>query len=355
MRLRRKGLCANLRRVVAEGTSWPRPGSSPRSLRPMWSDTAGLLAPTRNARWRGCARCAAICSIRPSPCTRAGRQAHRRRRRWSSSAAWSTPCAAPSRCRTAWSSATPALPPERRIEFRIGVHLGDVVEESDGDLMGDGVNIAARLEGVAEPGGDLSFRCRLRTGARQAEREFADLGETSLKNIARPVRVYRVRPESGSRTFRAGAPRQAVDRRAAFHEYERRPRAGIFFRRHQRGHHHRALQAALVLRHRPQLVVHLQGQGRPHEAGRRRARRRLCARGQRAQGRRPCAHHGAAQRCRDRQPHLGGALRPRPGRRIRGAGRDHRSDRRRDRAAALCRRNFRAQRKPPDSWTPGTW
>ena len=45
------------------------------------------------------------------------------------------------------------LPPERRIEFRIGVHLGDVVEESDGDLMGDGVNIAARVEGVCEPGG----------------------------------------------------------------------------------------------------------------------------------------------------------------------------------------------------------
>src|SRR5574338_845619 len=45
------------------------------------------------------------------------------------------------------------LPPERRIEFRIGIHLGDVVEESDGDLMGDGVNIAARLEGMSEPGG----------------------------------------------------------------------------------------------------------------------------------------------------------------------------------------------------------
>jgi adenylate cyclase len=44
------------------------------------------------------------------------------------------------------------LPPERRIEFRVGIHLGDVVEESDGDLMGDGVNIAARLEGIAMPG-----------------------------------------------------------------------------------------------------------------------------------------------------------------------------------------------------------
>jgi adenylate cyclase len=45
------------------------------------------------------------------------------------------------------------LPTERRIEFRFGIHLGDVVEESDGDLMGDGVNIAARLEGIAQPGG----------------------------------------------------------------------------------------------------------------------------------------------------------------------------------------------------------
>ena len=53
------------------------------------------------------------------------------------------------------------LPPERRIEFRIGIHLGDVVEEGDGDLMGDGVNIAARLEGICEPGRDLSLRARL--------------------------------------------------------------------------------------------------------------------------------------------------------------------------------------------------
>src|SRR6201993_3219671 len=45
------------------------------------------------------------------------------------------------------------VPPERRIQFRVGIHLGDVVEERDGDLMGDGVNIAARLEGICEPGG----------------------------------------------------------------------------------------------------------------------------------------------------------------------------------------------------------
>ena len=70
----------------------------------------------------------------------------------SSSAAWSMRCAARSRCRRAWSSATRACR-QRGIESRLGIHLGDVVEESDGDLMGDGVNIAARLEGIAEPGG----------------------------------------------------------------------------------------------------------------------------------------------------------------------------------------------------------
>ena len=56
------------------------------------------------------------------------------------------------------------LPPDRRIEFRIGVHLGDVVEEADGDLMGDGVNIAARLEGHRTARRDLSFRGRLPSG-----------------------------------------------------------------------------------------------------------------------------------------------------------------------------------------------
>ena len=60
------------------------------------------------------------------------------------------------------------LPPERRIEFRIGIHLGDVVEESDGDLMGDGVNIAARLEGVCAARRDLPVRGRLSSGERQA-------------------------------------------------------------------------------------------------------------------------------------------------------------------------------------------
>jgi adenylate cyclase len=82
------------------------------------------------------------------------------------------------------------LPPERRIEFRVGIHLGDVVEESDGDLMGDGVNIAARLEGIAKPGTIyLSEQAYWQIKAR-LDLAINDLGKQSLKNIAEPVRVY---------------------------------------------------------------------------------------------------------------------------------------------------------------------
>jgi TolB-like protein/class 3 adenylate cyclase/Flp pilus assembly protein TadD len=84
------------------------------------------------------------------------------------------------------------LPPERRIDFRIGIHLGDVVEESDGDLMGDSVNIAARLEGIAEPGGICVSSSAYDQVRGKVAVEFADLGEQSLKNIARPVRAYAV-------------------------------------------------------------------------------------------------------------------------------------------------------------------
>ena len=82
------------------------------------------------------------------------------------------------------------LPPERRIEFRIGIHVGDVVEESDGDLMGDGVNIAARLEGVAKPGGICLSEDAYRQVRARPDLAVNDLGPTKLKNIAEPVRVY---------------------------------------------------------------------------------------------------------------------------------------------------------------------
>jgi adenylate cyclase len=90
--------------------------------------------------------------------------------------------------------------PERRIEFRIGIHLGDVVEESDGDLMGDGVNIAARLEGVAKPGAICLSEDAYRQVRARLDMAVSDLGETKLKNITEPVRVY---------SLQVGLPTQA--------------------------------------------------------------------------------------------------------------------------------------------------
>src|SRR5450755_3575700 len=82
------------------------------------------------------------------------------------------------------------LPPERRIDFRVGIHLGDVVEESDGDLMGDGVNIAARLEGIAKPGTICLSEDAYRQVKARLDLAVTDLGATQLKNIAEPIRVY---------------------------------------------------------------------------------------------------------------------------------------------------------------------
>ena len=82
------------------------------------------------------------------------------------------------------------LPQERRIEFRVGVHLGEVVEETDGDLMGDGVNIAARLEGIAKPGAICLSEDAYRQVKGRLDLKVSDLGLTQLKNIAEPVRVY---------------------------------------------------------------------------------------------------------------------------------------------------------------------
>jgi adenylate cyclase len=97
------------------------------------------------------------------------------------------------------------LPPERRIEFRVGIHLGDVVEEIDGDLMGDGVNIAARLEGIAKPGGICLSEDAYRQVKSRLDWTVSDLGEQRLKNIAEPVRVFAVDPGPSRADVRTGA------------------------------------------------------------------------------------------------------------------------------------------------------
>ena len=109
-------------------------------------------------------------------------------------------------------------PPERRIEFRIGVHLGDVVEEADGDLMGDGVNIAARLEGAAEPGGICLSEDAYRQVKGRLDLSVHDHGPTQLKNIAEPIRVYslevgapaQVKPAPVPTAEKSGPPRLSI-------------------------------------------------------------------------------------------------------------------------------------------------
>jgi len=90
--------------------------------------------------------------------------------------------------------------PNKRIELRIGIHLGDVVEESDGDLMGDGVNIAARLQGVAKAGGICISDDAFRQVKSRLDLKVSDLGLVALKNIGEPMRAY---------SLEVGAPPEA--------------------------------------------------------------------------------------------------------------------------------------------------
>ena len=102
--------------------------------------------------------------------------------------------------------------PDKRIEFRIGIHLGDVVEESDGDLMGDGVNIAARLEGIAKPGAICMSEDAYRQVKGRLDLAVHDLGLKQLKNIAEPIRVYSLDVAQPARA--KPAPAQAPEKSA---------------------------------------------------------------------------------------------------------------------------------------------
>jgi adenylate cyclase len=98
-----------------------------------------------------------------------------------------------------------ATPPEKRIEFRVGINLGDVIAERD-DIFGDGVNVAARLEALADPGGICVSRVVRDQVRDKLDFAFEDRGEQSVKNIARPVRVYALRLETIAELPRADVP-----------------------------------------------------------------------------------------------------------------------------------------------------
>src|SRR5262249_51561768 len=97
------------------------------------------------------------------------------------------------------------IPPEERIEFRIGINLGDVIIDR-GDIFGDGVNVAARLEGIAEPGGICISEDAYRQVRDKLDVNFDDAGEQQLKNIARPMRTYRVVLDASLAQAKASLP-----------------------------------------------------------------------------------------------------------------------------------------------------
>jgi TolB-like protein/class 3 adenylate cyclase len=98
------------------------------------------------------------------------------------------------------------VPDDQKIQFRVGIHLGDIVEESDGDLMGDGVNIAARLQTIAQPGAICLSEDAYRQVKQRLDLRVNDLGPTSLKNIAEPIRVYSLEVGLPGTGQRAPAP-----------------------------------------------------------------------------------------------------------------------------------------------------
>ena len=140
------------------------------------------------------------------------------------------------------------MPVDCRIRFRIGINPGDVIVE-DADIFGDGVNVAARLEALADPGGiciSRMVRDQIRDKLAYA---FEDLGEQPVKNIARPVRIYALRPEGRAGASAATVSSSAtsspmahcaapVGRRFTLRQSQQRPRPAIFRRRAYRGSDH---------------------------------------------------------------------------------------------------------------------
>jgi adenylate cyclase len=189
------------------------------------------------------------------------------------------------------------LPPERRIEFRVGIHLGDVVEESDGDLMGDGVNIAARLEGIAKPGAICISEDAYRQVKARLDLMVSDLGPTELKNIAEPIRVYSLQvgvPAQAKPALQAGSasPEKAPARLAL----PDKPSIAVLAFQNMSGDPEQEYFADGMVEDiitglsrikwlfviAPQFELHLYREGCRCPAGRARTRCTLCIRGRRA-------------------------------------------------------------------------
>jgi class 3 adenylate cyclase len=232
----------------------------------------------------------------------------------------------------------PEVPEERRIRFRIGINLGDVIVEEH-DIFGDGVNVAARLEALAEPGGICISRVVRDQVRDRLDFAFEDMGKQQVKNIARPVRIYRLRDHT---TELAGA---AVLTPTSISQTIIAPRLSIVVLPFTNLSDDREQQyfadgitedfTTDLSRIRPQSRdltkhrVHLPEQAHRHKADRPRIARALCAGGERQEIRQPGPRQRPTDRRRQRRTSLGGTVRSRRCRSVRSANRDPRPARER--------------------------
>jgi adenylate cyclase len=218
------------------------------------------------------------------------------------------------RCAVAVQQAMPgrntSVPADNRIELRIGINLGDVIVEGD-DLYGDGVNIAARLEALAEHGGICVSRVVRDQVRDKLDLALEDLGEQSLKNIVRPIRVFHIRPAGASAVTGSRAP--AIPDKPSIAVL---PFANMSGDREQEYFADGMVEDIVtglsrikwLFVDRAKFDLCVQRQGDRCEAGRPRAGRALCTRGLGAQGGQPGPRHRATDRQHQCGSCLGAAL-----------------------------------------------
>ena len=206
------------------------------------------------------------------------------------------------------------VPADRRMLFRIGINLGDILIEGD-DILGDGVNIAARLEGIAEPGGICISSSAYDQVLGKVAVEFADLGEQNLKNITRPVRAYAVVPDGtgpgtqgGATPSPLSAPRLSIVV-LPFANIGGDPEQEYFVDGVTESLTTDLSRISRRVRDCSQHRIYVQGQSSWFEADRPRTERPLCARRFGAARRQPPARERAVDRRGNRQSPLGRAFR----------------------------------------------
>jgi class 3 adenylate cyclase len=206
------------------------------------------------------------------------------------------------------------VPREKRIEFRIGINVGDIISDAD-DIYGDGVNVAARLEALAEPGGIYVSRVVHDQVRDKLSFSFEDMGEQTVKNIVRPVGVHRVVVGSDRRQ----AAHLSLERELVLSD---KPSIALLPFQNMSGDPEQEYFTdgmvediiTALSRIRWLFVIARNSsftyKGRPVDVKRvGRELGALRAGGQRAQGGKPAAHYRSARRCRDRRAFVGGPLR----------------------------------------------